>query len=377
MKIPGKPRIALLTPRFGIIDRGAEVFTYEFAKNIRDYFEVTIYARKKTRRDTTVSSFRNTTEGFTVYKVPCITAENKLINFIYKFAPHLFDRFFINPQGIEMLTFSLIVLPRLLLRNYDIVFPHNGVWGALVARIVRVIRNTPFVYISHGGIEPMIARHQPNAYFVLNKSIEQWYRRFFPQLKVIYVPNPVDTTRFTLQGEKMKLDLESPIIITVAALIPVKRIDCAIRAVARLKKGSLLVVGHGVLKNELLGLGNKLLGKERFKIVEVGSSEMPFYYRTADVFTLAAREEPGSLAPLEAMACGLPIVVNDEDHQRFITGNGKAGIIVDTEDIDAYSKVLKRALNTHFGNLPRHQALKFSWDRMIKIYKKELLSLTR
>lgn len=370
-----KPGITFLIPRLGITDRGVEVFVYELATYLVEKFNVTIWVRRSKGKSSLLTDLEK--KGVEMKRVRCFQEESLPAQFFYRigFLRPFMDKFRLNPVEIEMFSFSLACLPGLLSGNYSLLFPNNGFWGAFVCWLVRMVKKTPFVYTSHGGIEPLIAKLKPDCYFALNKTIEDWYRKYFPCLKVVFIPNGVNIERFTPTGEKIKLNLERPVFLTVAALIPVKKIDLTIRAVAKLKKGSLLVLGDGPLRQELESLGRQLLGEGRFMTKKVLAWEMPTYYRSADFFTLAAQGEPGSLVNLEAMACGLPVVINDEEHLRFVAGEG--GLLVETTDVRAYPHALKKALETNFGDKPRRQAEKFSWEKIAEEYQKSFIKLLR
>lgn len=367
-----KTKIAFLIPRLGIDNRGAEIFVYELASYLSKSFDVALWVRKSESESSLISELEG--NGINIKRADCINEESPVANFFYHGALKLLlDKFRLNPTEIEMFSFSLACLPGLISGSYDVLSPNNGFWGAVVCRIVRIFKRIPFVYTSHGGIEPLIARQNPDCYFALNRKVERWFKKYYPKMRVIYCPNGVNLQRFTSDGEKLELNLERPIFLTTAALISVKRIELTTRAVAELKKGSLLVLGEGLLRKELENLGEKLLGKGRFMIKKVENSQMPKYYRSADIFTLAAQGEPGSLVILEAMASGLPVVVNDEEHLRFVVGKG--GILVNTDEITAYSHGLKRASETDFGDRPRKQAEKFSWEKVGERYKNEFMKL--
>jgi glycosyltransferase involved in cell wall biosynthesis len=95
---------------------------------------------------------------------------------------------------------------------------------------------------------------------------------------------------------------------------------------------------------------------------------MPEIYRAADVFTLpsASSESFGNVL-VEAMASSLPIVATEDPIRREIVGG--AGIFVDPTNTDEYAKSLQRALDTKWGDAPRKQAEKFSWDGIANEYE--------
>lgn len=367
-----KPKIGFLIPRLGIENRGAEVFVYELAGYLSKSFNVTLWVRRSKELSSLISELAE--KGVCIQTAGCIKEDGRLAKLLYRnpLKP-LLDKFHLNPTEIEMFSFSLACLPGLISGGYDILFPNNGLWGAVVCRIVRVIKRVPFICTSHGGVEPYIARQNPNCYFALNHTVERWFTKYYPKMRVVFCPNGVNLQRFTPQGEKIKLDLERPIFLTVAALFPVKRVEITIKAAASLERGSLLLLGDGPLRKEIEDLGQKSLGKGKFQIQQVKTEEIPKSYRSADIFTLAAQGEPGSLVILEAMASGLPVVVNDEEQLRFVVGKG--GVLVNTADITAYSHGLKRASEMDFGDKPMKQAEKFSWEKIGAVYKQELSRL--
>jgi len=73
------------------------------------------------------------------------------------------------------------------------------------------------------------------------------------------------------------------------------------------------------------------------------------------------------------MASGLPVVAADDPIRREIVGD--AGIFVDPTDTDAYAKAIKEALGKNWGDVPRKQAEKFSWDEIALKYERLLKSL--
>lgn len=356
-----KPKIAFLVPRYGIVDRGVENFTREFLFRLRDDFEITVFSRVKTTKETK--------------KVFAIAESNRIINWFYGLFPWLrekLDKYFLNPLSIEMLTFSIFAFPYLLFDNYDLIFCQNGVWGAIACRIIRAIKKTPFVYKSAGGIEPPIIRQKPDIYFATNPAIYDFIRNYRPDVKVVPIPYGVDTEKFSLKVKPVKLNLERPIYLCVAALIPAKRIDLAIKAVGKLKRGSLLVLGDGTLRKELNKLGRRLLGK-RFLLKKVPYEKIANFYAACDVFTLPSLAEPFGIVYLEALASGLPVVAPDDKSRRYIIGS--AGILTEVNDLKKYSQALKKAVEFNFDNRPRRQAEKFNWKKIGKLYKKELKKL--
>jgi len=214
---------------------------------------------------------------------------------------------------------------------------------------------------------------KPDAFVALTKRNCQWVKRISPKQRVEIIPNGVDLDIFTRgKQEKMKdFTLSKPIILCVAGGDEYKGIPETIRAVAKRKKGSLLVVGGN---KKTYALGKSLLN-DRFEQIKVPHSQMPQMYHLADVFTLvSSKSEAFGIAYLEAMASGLGVVAPDDVLRREIVG--QAGIFVtNPKDSDEYSRKLSEALDKNWGNLPRKQVSKYSWDGVADSYFKLLSSI--
>lgn len=375
MNTAAKPRIIFLIPRLGVTDRGAEVFVYELTRRIAGKFQILVLVRSDAV-SILLTNLRRA--GVVVWKIPCVREDNWLINKIYsqKLSERILKLFHCTPIEFEMLTFSLFCLPLLLTLDTAVIFPHNGTWGAIIARLVRFFRGIPFVYTSHGGREKLVALQKPDIYFAIHPPTKTWLTDNFPHLFVKYIPNGVDTNRFTPIGEKAAIDLPRPIFVTAAALVPEKQVDLTIKAVGKLRSGSLLILGDGPLKESIRQLAESILGQNRFLLLGVSTLDMPKYLRSCDVFTLAAPWEIGiGLVQTEAMACGLPVVVNREPTIEQMIGQG--GIVCDVKNTTLYATALLSASRKKFRNLPRKQALKYSWDKIAKIYSRNLATLVK
>ncbi len=152
------------------------------------------------------------------------------------------------------------------------------------------------------------------------------------------------------------IDLNPPIILSVGALTEREQHDLSIKAVAKLLKGSLLIIGDGKKKKELEQLGLLLLGKQRFKILDADYRELPKYYRSAKIFTLPCRngETAGSVYR-EALAANLPVVAPDDPSRQRIIGE-KAGELVDVYDPQRFALALAHSLAKDYKDEPRKQA---------------------
>ncbi|MBI2268251.1 MAG: glycosyltransferase family 4 protein [Candidatus Blackburnbacteria bacterium] len=258
---------------------------------------------------------------------------------------------------------------RLVEEDVDILFPINGQWQSLLCRLWSWKRGTRMVLVGQSGLgidDRLNLWTFPNVFVGLTRFQIQWSKRVNPFVRVVTIPNGVDLAKFKPRAKAIKIELPKPVILSVAALTSWKRLDLAMKAVASLKQGSLLLVGQGEDREKLQKLGDDLL-PGRFQISSFPYQQMPGVYASADLFTFPTVPwESFGIAMVEAMATNLPVVASDDPIRREIVGN--AGLFVDPLDTSAYANVLKEALDTNWGNKPREQAKKFSWDEIAKSY---------
>ena len=337
-------KIAFLNNSQGLVERGSETFVSEIAKRLSEKHQVDIISGKKLPGP----------------RWPIIW------------------RAFIDPHGIEVLLFTLKNLSRLWRGGYDVIIPLNGGWQPALIRLMTWITSKKMVISGQSG-KGWDDRNNlwcfPNAFVALSSNLEQWAKKVNPLIRTTYIPNGVDTHKFTHNGQKFDFQLEPPLILSVGALSNDKRMDLIIKAVSGLEKGSLLLVGKGSLKRELEELGRKLLPK-RFKIVSFDFEKMPEVYRAADLFTLASPSYRSfEIVITEAMATNLPVVVNNDEIRREIVG--EAGVLVDPVNTQEYSQAIANALEKNWDDKPRRQAEKFDWNKIALEYEKLFESLTK
>ena len=148
-------------------------------------------------------------------------------------------------------------------------------------------------------------------------------------ISVIY--NRVDLSRFSPQI-KPKFQFDKKTIIYVARLDPEKNHECLIRAIEKLDV-KLLLIGNGVMFEKLRNLTEELEIKDKVIFVQsVPNSQLGEYYNSADIFAAPIKQGGVSIPMLEAMACGLPLIItsreNDEhedvdDAIMFVKNNPK------------------------------------------------------
>ncbi|ELS31820.1 MULTISPECIES: glycosyltransferase family 4 protein [Pseudanabaena] len=137
------------------------------------------------------------------------------------------------------------------------------------------------------GVDLFIA----NSEFIARR-IQKAYRR---SAKVIYPP--VDLQSYALWEQKQEFYL------TASRLVPYKRIDLIVEAFSQMRDRQLIVIGDG----EQMA---KIRAKASVNIQFLGHrepEELCSYMQNAKAFVFAAEEDFG-ITPVEAQACGTPVI---------------------------------------------------------------------
>ena len=112
------------------------------------------------------------------------------------------------------------------------------------------------------------------------------------------------------------------------------------------------------------------LGPRLHHLEAIDSDQLPAIYNLARVVAHPAWYEGFGLPPLEAMACGTPVVVSDRSSLPEVVAD--AGVVVPPDDPEAWRKALERVIeDTDFAAGMRHRgilrAAQFSWDRASRL----------
>jgi glycosyltransferase involved in cell wall biosynthesis len=194
------------------------------------------------------------------------------------------------------------------------------------------------------------------------------------------VPNGIDPDAFSPghQDEaRAQVGLGRGILfIWLGRIYPGKGLDVAIRALARTDAGaSLIVVGDGEGRGSAEALAARAGLGER--VMFAGSQprdRIPLYLRSADAFVFPTLlPEAAPLAPLQAMACGTPVLASRIGAVPELVSNpGLNGLLVQPSDVDDLGRNMVRLaadkqLRTRIGSAGRERVLsEYTTERMIE-----------
>jgi D-inositol-3-phosphate glycosyltransferase len=155
--------------------------------------------------------------------------------------------------------------------------------------------------------------------------------------KLKIVPCGVDLERFTPNGPAEKRRSGLMRIVTLSRLVPRKGIGDVVEGLVDVPNAELVIAGGGESADlvsdpeaqRLIGMARSLGVADRvYMRGRVERDEVPPLLRSADVVVCTPWYEPFGIVPLEAMACGIPVVVSSVGGLVDTVVDGMTGVHV-------------------------------------------------
>ena len=185
-----------------------------------------------------------------------------------------------------------------------------------------------------------------------SKFVQKRIQNTYGKESVVIYP-PVETNKFTLLEKKEEFYL------TASRLVPYKKVDLIVKAFNKMKNKKLIVVGDGeeLEKIQKIAAPNvSVLGYQKeATLIELMQKAKGFVY--------AAIEDFG-IVPIEAMACGTPVIALNKGATAETVEDGVTGVHFERQTIEDVVKALKRFETIKFDNVAISKKAQFySTDR--------------
>ncbi|UMG93652.1 glycosyltransferase [Nocardioides sp. TF02-7] len=142
-------------------------------------------------------------------------------------------------------------------------------------------------------------------------------------------------------------------VLCIGRLVPRKGFETVLRALPQLPDTELLVVGGPPGQavegdpeaRRLRCLAESLGVADRVRLLGgIAGAAVPAYLAGSDVLVTGAWYEPFGIVPVEAMACGVPVVATDVGGHRDTVVPGVTGELVPPHDVDATARAVRGLL---------------------------------
>jgi glycosyltransferase involved in cell wall biosynthesis len=193
-----------------------------------------------------------------------------------------------------------------------------------------------------------------------------------PRSKIEVVPHGVAASFAPMSAEDLaaaraRLKLPERFILFVGTIEPRKNLETLLEAWAMMRdRPDLVVVGAWGWLYEPIRERMERMGPRLHHVGGLDPADLPAVYNLARVLAHPAWYEGFGLPPLEAMACGTPVVVSDRSSLPEVVDG--AGLVVPADEPDAWRKALERVVGDTdlAADLKRRgilRAAQFSWRR--------------
>ncbi len=310
---------------------------------------------------------------------------------------------------LDYLTTTLLPLNGLINDSLDLFFaPYVSgipkVFGKTPPKMVFTCHDLVFLrYPEHRGpklSKYYLKRHQiaisrSQKIIVPSEATKKDLKRFLDvrSKKIVRIPEAADK-RFRPIKDKKQIkpiigryfDPKIKYILSVGTLEPRKNLAKLVEAYSLLPHHLLrdyhlvLVGGQGWNNNQLEKTIANLNLKNRVILPGfVKDEDLPYIYNGASIFVYPALYEGFGLPPLEAMACGLPVIVSNNSSLPEVVNN--AGTLINPQNEEQIAAAIKKIilrpkLAKKLAQRGEARAKKYSWQKTAKATLKVFESLT-
>jgi D-inositol-3-phosphate glycosyltransferase len=202
------------------------------------------------------------------------------------------------------------------------------------------------------AIERRVGRSVARVVATCSDEVRELARMAVPRQRVTVVPCGVDVAQFTPDPARRPPGAP-PRLLVVGRLVERKGVDDVIRAMPRLPGVELVVAGGPPAEGlpvdpeavRLQRTAEESGVQDRVRLLgQVSRAEMPALMRSADVVVAVPWYEPFGIVPLEAMACGRPVVASAVGGLTDTVVDGVTGLLVPPRDPRRLASVVRDLL---------------------------------
>ncbi len=239
---------------------------------------------------------------------------------------------------------------------YEVYFGKNSKAGLLSKLAMKILRKPLQVWD--------VETSKYVTCFVANsENVKERIKRIYNRDSVVIYP-PVDTDFYTLPQQPKRGNYY----LVVSAFAPYKRIDIVIEAFKKLNF-NLKIIGSGQQEKYIKYLAK---GCKNIELLGWQSNEViRYHYQNAKALIFPAEEDFG-IVPVEAQACGCPVIAFRKGGALETVIENKTGIFFDDQTPQSIIEAVnnfENKINTFKPEVLRENAIRFSKSNFIREFK--------
>lgn len=287
--------------------------------------------------------------------------------------------------------------------DYEIVHTHTPIASACVRLVCKGIKDLKVIYTAHGfhfykgaplinwliyyPIERLLAKYT-DVLITINQEDYIRAQKSFKAKRIEYIPGVgLDFTKYQSRminilekREELDISKDAFTVLSVGELNKNKNHETIIKAIAKINNPniSLVICGKGVLENHLRNLIQELGLENQVRLLGF-RKDIREICKSVDAFIFPSFREGLSVALMEAMASGLPVVCSKIRGNTDLIEDGKGGYLVTPNDVQGFADALQKLsisndLRREFSKSNLEGITKFSLENVIvelnNIYQK-------
>ena len=221
-------------------------------------------------------------------------------------------------------------------------------------------------------------------------SPSRWHRRMLiarglKRRRMLLIPNGIELGAAAEAAAGMQLPPGKHIIVQVANVMPDKDHRTLLKAAGILARSRddfhVVLVGDGTDSPDMAASA-QAAGAAAVVTLAGRRTDVASILRLADLFVLATKREVFSVAALEAMAAGLPVIVSDIEAFDEMFSHGREGLKFPVGDADALAGAIRLLLDDpglqgRMASAARQRAERFAVEKMAAKFDRLLKVLAR
>jgi len=184
---------------------------------------------------------------------------------------------------------------------------------------------------------------RPDYLLCNSKTVQERVKSTYQRSAEIIYPG-VDTDFFTKGTGN---NSQEPYFLVVSRLVAHKRIDLAIKACNQLNK-KLIIVGEGRDRNKLIKISNKNPKSKVVFLGKVSDKKLLFLYQNCQAL-ICPQEEDFGLTPIEAQACGKPIIAYNKGGLTETVIDNKTGVFFNQQTVSSLLDAMEKFSKINFS----------------------------